>query len=539
MRNIQKLNCGFFLLWVAISLYSCANPQSLTGGEKDTAAPVIDTLASSVNPALNFKGKEFFIQFNEWIKIEDVYNQVVISPPLAYRPSIMRKGKGVLFQFDEREELKDSTTYIIQFGEAIKDITEGNVVSNLKYVLSTGNELDSLNLSGQVFDQVTGKGVKDVWVMLYANLADSVVRTEKPYYFAQTGADGSFKLDYLKKGKYKIFALKDVNANYLFDQPQEKIAFQEEFITLPDTTQSQVTLKLFQEDSPLLIAGKELRDYGVLKFIFNQNPTNLQTNAKDIFENPTFQHIVKDTLLLWYSDTSSLEKEIVIHSEEVNFRDTISFTLPKRSKVPHLHKGKKTNHILAPSDTLHFHFNTPLLEIDTSKIVIQKDTVNYQGKKEIQFIAKDKRSIFIALDLVENDTIDVTFLPDAVANIWKEKNKDTISHQAWVAPISEFGDMKIQFSFPDSTIQYLVYLQNPQGENIAEKIVQDTSTFSVERNTLPTGVYKVRVVEDVNRNGKQDAGNYNEKRQPERIFEKQLDALRKNWTLELDVPVEF
>ena len=131
-------------------------------------------------------------------------------------PTVTTKLKKLRFEFAEEEVLKEDATYSINFGDAVKDLTEGNPVPNFKFVFSTGDFIDSLKMEGTIVDALTGKPVEDVLYMLYKNLADSVVQTEKPFYFGKSDKTGTFTIENIKAGQYKAFALEDQDVNYLY-----------------------------------------------------------------------------------------------------------------------------------------------------------------------------------------------------------------------------------------------------------------------------------------------------------------------------------
>lgn len=519
----------------------CANPVgSLTGGVKDETPPKIDSLKSTPNPSLNFNEKEIELTFDEWIKLEDAFNQVVVSPPLNERLDIQLKGKTVKIQIAETDTLKENTTYIINMGNAVKDLTEGNIPPNLKFVFSTGDEIDSLFIEGQVFDLESGKGAADVLVMLYQNQADSIVRTEKPYYFGKTDKEGNFKIEYLKAGTYKAFALIDNNFNYIFDLPNEKIGFIEKPVYVTDSSNVSLSFKIFEEEPPLVIIDQELRQQGVLKFIFNKPPNEVKVDASNAFaEDRYFVDFSKDTVLIWYTETdSSLQRTIRLSLEKEAFSDTLDFKIPVKKKelsFGNITKGTKIS--LSPVDSFEIEFSLPIAEIDTSLIKIKVDSLDYTGKKDI-FIAENPRKIQIDLKRSENKNYEVSLLPNAVKDIFGHRT-DSLKFDIEALSLKEFGDISLKVVFPDSTIQYIVSLLDAQGNEQAEFIATNVSSTQKTFKTLPSGAYQVKVIEDNNANGRRDSGNYDEKRQPERIFQKQLEVLRKNWELESEVIVVF
>ena len=138
-------------------LYSCATPTTPTGGPRDENPPQIDTTLSTPNFQTRFLKQDISLTFNEWVMLEDVFNQVIISPPLQFKPEIYIKKKSVIIKWDERETLRENVTYTFNFGESVKDLTEKNPAEKLRFVFSTGDFIDSLTLSGKVVDAVDGK----------------------------------------------------------------------------------------------------------------------------------------------------------------------------------------------------------------------------------------------------------------------------------------------------------------------------------------------------------------------------------------------
>ena len=227
--------------------------------------PKLDTLNSTRNFQTRFKKQTIVLAFDEWVELRDAFTQVVVSPPLEHRPEIVRKKKTIQLRFDEREVLRDSATYVINFGQAIRDLTEGNA-AEIVFVFSTGDYIDSLSVEGRIVDAYTAKPVENVLFMLYENLADSVVRKERPFYFTRTDKEGNFKVSNVKSGRFKAFALLDQNLNYRYDSDAEKIAFLDEplllgsladevFADTVDTggiAQDSVALDSVQQDSVLV-----------------------------------------------------------------------------------------------------------------------------------------------------------------------------------------------------------------------------------------------------------------------------------------------
>lgn len=518
----------------------CANPVgTLTGGAKDETPPKIDTLKSTPNPSLNFNNREIRLAFDEWVKLQDAFNQVVVSPPLDERLEVKLKGKTVIATISENDTLKTNTTYIINFGDSVRDLTEGNIPPNLKFVFSTGPEIDSLTAQGKIFDVESGKGEQGVLVMLYKSDVDSIVRTEKPYYFAKTDKEGNFKIEYLKAGIYKAFALVDNNFNYLFDLPNEKIGFLEEPVVVTDTSVLNFSIKIFEEEPPLVVIDQELRQQGVVKLIFNKEPDDVKADLTDAFTEFSYVDYSKDTMLIWYTETdSSLQRTIRISHEKEAFFDTLEFKVPELKKEQVFYPISTSKTIeLSPIDSFVMEFSLPVGELDTSLILIKEDSLDYIGEKNL-ILTENPRKVHFKFNGNAEKKYEFTILPNAIKDVYGH-NLDTLTKTVKLLPLSEFGDLNLEVNLPDSSIQYIIQLLDGKGNEVDEFEVKDTSLFTQQFKTLPSGSYKVKVIEDINANGRRDSGNYDEKRQPERLFEKQLDELRKNWELESEVKVVF
>lgn len=218
----KTLYHGILLAGVILIFFSCANVVSPTGGPVDENPPeVIRSTPPNYFP--NFDGDEIRIFFNEFVELRNIRQQMLISPPLERLPEVRIRGRSIIMEIEE--ELRPNTTYNFFFGEAIRDITEGNPIPNYQFVLSTGDYVDSLSLGGQVFNAYTLEPEEGVYVMLYDDHRDSVPYLERPVYLAKTDKQGQFTISYMKEGEYRMFALDDENNNFLYDPPEERIAF--------------------------------------------------------------------------------------------------------------------------------------------------------------------------------------------------------------------------------------------------------------------------------------------------------------------------
>jgi hypothetical protein len=197
------------------------------GGWYDETPPRI-LGASPADKATEVTDHKMYIYFNEFIKLSDASQKVVVSPPQMEAPDIKDAGKRIII--DLKDSLKANTTYTIDFSDAISDNNEGNPLGNYTYSFSTGTEIDTMEVSGYVYEAENLEPIKGILVGLYDNLADSVFRKEPFQRVSRTDSRGRFVIKGIKPGNYRVYALMDADGNYLYNQKSEKIAFSRDII---------------------------------------------------------------------------------------------------------------------------------------------------------------------------------------------------------------------------------------------------------------------------------------------------------------------
>jgi hypothetical protein len=220
---MRKFIYCLFAVKIILFAVSCANIVAPTGGDRDTTPPVV-LKSNPPNFSTNFTDKRVRFYFDEYVELKNINQKLIISPPLETQPEFRLRGKSLIMELNP-EELKPNTTYNIFFDDAVVDLNEGNAIPNFRFVFSTGDYLDSLSVKGTVIDAFSLKPEKDIYVMLYDSIYDSVPYLEKPTYVAKTNEKGEYEINFIREGEYKIFALQDINSSYTFDMPTEKIAF--------------------------------------------------------------------------------------------------------------------------------------------------------------------------------------------------------------------------------------------------------------------------------------------------------------------------
>lgn len=515
-----------------MALWQCARRGTPSGGPKDIAPPVL-LRTDPENLSINFDSNKIRLYFDEYIKLQDVQNQLIVSPPLKNIPEIKPLGGPSKFiEITLKDTLKENTTYTINFGQSIVDNNEGNPNSFLTYVFSTGDYIDSLSLSGVVKDAYNRNPDEFVSVMLYevdSIYNDSTIYKYPPNYLANTGDSlPFFQLNNLKAGKYKLFGVKDEGKNYVFDQRADKIAFLQDTITLP--TDTLLLLNLF----------KEIPDYAASvpsyvaknRIIFGYSGNGDSIEVKPLTQLPDSVRTIikkerdKDTLNYWITPT---DIDSIIFTVSNKFAKVVDTFTVKTRKLP-LDSLK-----LLPSPTSKISFeeqfqiasNTPLVQVDTSLIeIMDKDSMVVSFTARLDTV---ENKVDVDFELSEEQGYNITFLPGAFKDFFGMQN-DTIGVRLSTPKLTDLGNMNLTVT-GDVRYPLLVQLTNEKGEVQREQI-------SVEPAVLPfkylnPGKYGIRVIFDENENGKWDTGNYLKKIQPERIsYFPDIIEVRANWEME-------
>jgi hypothetical protein len=545
-----------FLLAYLVShlLISCAKQGSLSGGPKDTTPPRLLVELSDSNYLTNHYPSLINLYFDEWIQLKN-QSQILISPPLEFNPKIKSKGKRVEIELDEREVLRDSTTYSINFGSSIVDFTESNPVKDFLYVFATGDVIDSLEITGSVIDSYTKKPVDKVTVMLYDQDRDSIVYEEKPYYFATTDKTGSFKIRNMRDGSFKCFALLDADFNFLYNQENEKIAFSDTLIVIkaPDSLhfQQPIRLELFLPDASPVIIEKSIPYKGKLKLVSN---TKVEDFSLDTFSfNKYEMEIIEDSIMIWYeADTIGKDSLHFVYS-----LSGISDTLVVKSKsntksvgplyYASFKEGKKK---LLPEEKLSVEFNQPITSFDTAFVQLSRrperlaqdqdsldiraaDTLAQPIPFQLQMDSINHRKLYILADWNNEKLYDLELFPGAVKGYFENSN-DTLATEISFEQQENLGSIFCRFDSLNQEKQYVIVLKMKQTI-IQEDIVMDVLSTEIQYNYLKPGKYILEIIEDENRNGRWDPGNYLLKKQSEKVREVGLEELRKNWDLETDI----
>lgn len=219
----------FILCIAAWTLYSCASIGNPSGGPRDEDPPRF--IGSNPAPySTNVKRNRIVLNFDELVNVKDAFQKVVISPTGASTPKVSTQGRSVIIQF--QDTLEPNTTYTVDFANSIEDINETNKLSSFAYTFSTGEDIDSLRISGIVLDAETLEPQQGILVGVHTNMNDTAFRRSRLVRVAKTDDRGRFTVRGLNNRQpYRVFALKDINNDYRWDNPDEDMAFLSEPVT--------------------------------------------------------------------------------------------------------------------------------------------------------------------------------------------------------------------------------------------------------------------------------------------------------------------
>ena len=567
-RNI----IAFFIALIAVS---CATVVPPNGGPIDTTPPVPEVMKPE-NHTRNFNKTKVSIEFDEYVILDKLSQQMVVSPEMPEKPKVSIRGKKVIIQLPD--SLSENTTYTIFFGNAIVNYKENIPVSNFEYVFSTGNEVDSLMIEGTAVNAFDHKPAENSFVMLYKEYDDSIPYIKRPYYLSKADARGHFRLNNLSAGKYKIFALQDMNSNYLFDQPIEEIAFIDSLIEpYPDFYATQLIsrdstdtivevppkpLELFyftetvQEQS---ILSSKLLKSNKFQVVFAKPSSSFQMKALDL-KKDTIWHfdkigVIGDTLTTWLTGVHQDTLRIEIADDGVVL-DTLRFILHKRKrqvdqgifgrkkkeKTPQKAKAKKIIKLKYADNArggfhffanIHFDFKTPIKNWDPSKIKIlrqRNDTIVDTLNTKAYFTdSAYQMHLVIPTKFGEYKKYGV-FIPDSVFFDIYGHTQDTINKMFVTTEMRQYGSMELTVNYDELT-PLIVQVLNEKNVIVFQDII--TKSETIHYPYINPGKYQIKAIADKNSNGKWDTGHYLQKLQPEKSYfmDKQI-TIRANWDVD-------
>ena len=520
------------LLALAISFSNCAKKGSPTGGAKDTIAPII-TSSNPQNFAINFNQNQIKIGFDEYIKLKNIKENLIISPPLTYDPLLSPQTSSRTLGIRIMDTLAPETTYVFNFGKSIVDNNEENPYDYFKYVFSTGSYIDSLNLSGSVFPADRPKLEEAATLLLYEASGvkkDSMVFNERPRYVATTfGESAEFTFSNLKPGTYYLVALQEDLNNYSFEPQTDLIGFVEEPITLPND--SSFVLRLFHETQDF--KWTRAAHAGKHRIVFGFQGSDEDLEITPLFETgPDFDFAWTkpaevDSLTYWFKPSFDLEQSDTLYFKAQSPWATDTLWVKLRDLYSDsLRVSLKNKSVVRPRDTIALSANTPIRGINADKItLIDRDSVVLPFTTLIDTV---NNTALVLTEKKDDELYRLTLNPGALIDFFEQTN-DSLNFGFRTKPLSDYGTLLLSLEEP---INYPIVVELvDQNLNVVAQQWLDHKE-DVFFDYINPSKYRVRIIEDGNHNKKWDTGSYLQQKQPEYIFYMPgiLD-IRANWSL--------
>lgn len=525
---------SFFLVLSLLLFTNCAKRGTITGGPKDTLAPVILS-SNPENFSTQFKSKTIQINFDEYVKLNKVNQQLIISPPMETQPEIIPMGYPSKFiKIKIFDTLKANTTYSFNFGESIQDNNEGNPYTNYKYVFSTGSYIDSLKLSVTFKDPSRLKksgGVVNVLLYEAEGFNDSTIYKKKPLYIASSrDSIGKADLENLKEGSYYLVALQEKSSNYKFDPKSDKIGFLADKISIPNDSTYYVTLfnetKKVNAYRPTMVSQnkwlvpfegdvKELKvsvkgDNKPLKSFFSKVP-----DKDSIY---VYTPLQKSDSVQFDFKAGEYHKTYKLIQRNVKALDTLQIKFNKSGSIQF-------------RDTLAFTTNTPVT-------VINKELISLIGKDSLQIPFSIKNDtlnnlVKVLFDKKEDEKYTLTLKPNSIVDFYENGLKTEMVQSFQTGKATDYGTIAYKLS---GNVNYPVLFELLTKDEKVYDQVYLTEAKEISFKLVTPDKYYVRIVEDANKNGRWDTGNYFKKQQPEKVylFQKEFDV-RANWDIVEDL----
>jgi uncharacterized protein (DUF2141 family) len=577
--KLMRLYQIFFLTILIFTVASCANRAAgPTGGPKDSIPPVV-MRSTPLNGAVNFQKKDIQVYFNENITLDKVSENVVISPPQKTQPVVKTNAK--VLSVSLQDELQDSTTYSILFGNAIVDLNEKNPLENYVFSFATGSEIDTLQIAGQLLNAEDLNPMPGVVVGIHDNLNDTAILGDQFKRIAKTNAEGKFTIQNVKTGQYKLYALSDLNRDFKY-QPGEAVAFYDSII-IPEVkleqrsdtlwtdsvtvdtvhvfmqtvyTPDDILIKLFKETKKRQYLVKaERADNKYFHLFFNDKQDSLPQITPLNFDVETRFLIQKsnqlDSLTYWIPDSAVYNQDTLSLAisylktdslfNYVSTTDTLNLFQRKpkqtaKSKSEAAVKEQKPlnfkNNLSSSFDLYRdilFDFEEPLDSFFVEKIHLALKVDSITEPVEFTWLHKDSIGRIFGLRHAWKPEESYVLNVDSAAFVsmyGRVSNALTTSFK--IKSLEDYSTLKIMLQDYDARA-YLQVIDSKEQVIQSKRAAQQGAVFEY----LRPGDYFLRMFIDANHNDTWDTGDLEQRIQPEEViyYSKKL-SLRANWELE-------
>ena len=602
----------FAMMFGAILLTKCASTMTPTGGPKDTIPPVI-VFMSPNNFTTNvdtLHPPKIYVEFDEYVQIKDQQKELFTSPAMKKKPSVVRRGRGIVVTI--KDTLRPNTTYAINFGSSIQDNNESNPLHAMRYVFSTGPEIDSMYMSGYTADAMKADSVSKSFIYFF--IADSVERPNewdstmfkyKPDVIARAEKNGIFIAQNLKPVNYRIYAFEDTNSNMEYEPSVDRIGILDSVynpMNMPGfciwydslrhypSAEPQLYFRMFMDrrfTRQVLSNQERLNRHKAMLYFGSEYPevTKLEFDSipsDKVIYDP--QNITRDTVALWFdipaeelpdtikgrityfkhdsinnlvesedklrltwvyteSKEEREEREKLEKERERAIKNGEAWEEPKKENpfkvnIPSTSEVNKDKHV-------NFEFDYPLTKFDTAAILftMTSDVITepQAAKFEIVPDSINRRKFLLRADWQPNAKYELVMPAGMFENVARETN-DTIKCNYTASDPEKYAIVNVKVSGTHPTARYILQITNAQGR--VQKELKDVTPGNYVFEYITAGDIMLRVVEDMNGNGKWDSGDMVLMRQPERteIYKNEEGTetitTKANWEFDIEVDMD-
>ena len=516
-KYLSKLAFAFFIMLLSLSMFQrCAQTASPPGGKKDTLAPKILT-STPINKSKNYSGKKVELDFNEYIGVRNLNQELLITPNVGTYETRIRP-MGITLIMDST--LKQNTTYTFNFRNAIEDMSERNIGKNIKLVFSTGSDIDSLQISGQVRHLETNKKLESVLVGLYPYTDTLRIDKAKPYYFTKTDTSGIYQIENVAAGKYYMAAFADINNNLIYNSNKELVDFiTQDFIDL-NKSQTQDFRIALQNQDPIKI-NKTTSTAKTVLYELSRGVKTLEIHPKtlayQVENNRNLRFYVgnvehQDTVRISATVTDSLNRvstlALKLKFREPNKKEKIVNNPLRIEVIP------PSNQLLSPSDSIIIKFPKPIAYVNTKSISfisgpdeeIQLPDEAFSWNSYVNELSIEKGYLPL------RQKFDLKFAKHAFVSV--EKDSSQVFTQGFeFQDLENYGSISGGINLKDG--KFIFQLIKSENKSLA---YQQKSSNSFNFPYVEPGLYELRAIEDRNGNGVWDLGNFKTKEKPESIY---------------------
>ena len=488
-------------------LLSCAQQTSLTGGDKDTLAPIL--MVDSNRSLVNIKQASINLKFNENIQFLKGKRALITNPPISEVVITEEKNK---IEINWEDTLNPNTTYSFLFLNSIADITEKNKIKEFNYVVSTGPKIDSGSLMGTIIKYPEKEVFKDGLIRIVNS------KDKKYTYRTYTDKNGKYQLNYIKKGEYQLYCFQDENNNLQLDTLMEDHGFYKEAILVSDSSTIANTIA-YSPKRKTSLDNYSFNHFGRLELEFNTPVDSCMVT--DLTTNTIYQsNYMSSKHLFYFSDT--LAKHSLIIKSGNDFKDTIRVSFEDKTELENKisYKEERTNTLIS-KEGFTLEFNQFIKEIDTSLIEIAADSILINASFKI-----NKNFLTIFPKSKENN-YKMTLLPNSITGI-KEAKKDTSIVNFMISNNINLSTLELtlfNIPYPKSIIQII------QNKQVVKELRLSADKLEYSISRCKPGDYEIKLIGDLNGDGYWTIGNIEKNVLPEPIVDYNgVLQLKKNWT---------